>query len=238
MKKFPGKRSEYQYYWRNTPHTMKSKNPCLTSSSGNNVIIPFADVPNITDTTVTSDYYLENNSMTEEFQEQHTSPLQYDSPVIPSSIDMFTEESIFNNLDQTLLIDPSTYFYLPIDSSVSNLRLDSGVSFLSYCNNKDYHGTIIPVIIPKGYYLHYSGQFKLNEEICELNCPVCKQEIIDCSSQAIGFRNCTVQVKYRDTDGKTNSCTFDVNSDNFAFAKLSQLGHIRYYFVRFQVNAL
>ena len=196
------------------------------------------DVPNITDIRVSHDDHIESNSLTEESQEQHTTPAQYKAPVTTDDKNTITEETVFNKLDQTLLIDSSAYFYLPIDSSVSNLKLEPGVSFLAYCNNMDYHDTTIPVIVPKGYYLDSRGQFHLNEEICELNCNICKREIIDSSPQGIGFRNCTVQVKYRDTDRKSNCFSFVVNGDNFAFAKLSQPGHIRYHYVRFQVNAL
>ena len=196
-----------------------------------------AELPNTADTAVTRANGLEYNSPTEESQE-HTAPLQCNTTVIPDYTDTITEETIFNKLDQTLLIDPSTYFYLPIDSNVSSVRLEPGVSFLAYCNNMDYHDTIIPVVIPKGYYLDSRGQFTLNEEICELNCTVCKQEIIDSSPQGVGFRNCSVQVKYRDTDRKSNCFSFEVDGDNFAFAKLSQPGHVRYFYVRFQVNAL
>ena len=159
-------------------------------------------------------------------------------PVITNDIDTITEETIFNKLDQTLLIDPSTYFNLPIDNNVSDLRLEPGVSFLAYCNNMDYHDTTIPVIIPKGYYLDSRGQFTLNEEVWELKCPKCKQAIQGNNPQGIGFSKCNVKVKYRDVNEETGSFNFQVDMSTFAFTQLSRPGQIKFNFVKFIVNIL
>ena len=159
-------------------------------------------------------------------------------PVITSDIEMITEETIFNKLDQTLLIDLSTYFNLPIDNNVSDLRLEPGVSFLAYCNNMDYHDTTIPVIIPKGYYLDSGGQFTLNEEVWELKCPKCKQAIQGNNPQGIGFSKCNVKVKYRDANEETGSFNFQVDMSTFTFTQLSRPGQIKFNFVKFIVNIL
>ncbi|KAI6658367.1 hypothetical protein LOD99_11056 [Oopsacas minuta] len=147
----------------------------------------------------------------------------------------FMKDSIFNKLNRTLLIDPSKYFKLKIDYNTNMLNLQPGVSFLAYCTNMEYHDTIIPVIIPKGYYTDSNGQFTLNEEVCELYCNVCKQIIMDDNPQGIGFRNCRVQVKYRDTNRVSDTFSFDVNEKTFAFSKFSQTGHVKYFYVRFHV---
>ena len=159
-------------------------------------------------------------------------------PVITNDIDTITEETIFNKLDQTLLIDPSTYFNLPIDNNVSDLRLEPGVSFLAYCNNMDYHDTTIPVIIPKGYYLDSRGQFTLNEEVWELKCPKCKQPIQGNNPQGIGFSKCNAEVKYRDVNEETGSFNFQVDMSTFTFTQLSRPGQIKFNFVKFIVNIL
>ena len=164
-------------------------------------------------------------------------PTISEKPVITNYIEMITE-TIFNNLDQTLLIDHSTYFRLTIDSSVSNLRLEPGVSFLAYCNNMDYHDTITPVIIPKGYYLDSRGQFTLNEEVWELNCPDCKQTIQGNNSQGIGFYKCKVEIKYRDVNGESGSFNFPVDMNTFAFTQLNQPGQIKFNFVKLIVHII
>ena len=217
---------------------VKEPRPLLSSGPTKCFPPPTTACDNITDITALQDHQLKSKLLAEDSQEQHAIPGLHKTPVLTNDIGTSTEEIIFNKLDQTLLIDHSTYFHLLIDNNVSNLKIEPGVSFLAYCNNMDYHDTTIPIIIPKGYYLGSRGQFHLNEEICELNCTICKQEIIDCSPQGIGFRNCTVQVKYRDTDRKTNCFSFDVNGDTFAFTKFSQPGHVRYFYVRFEVNTL
>ena len=193
------------------------------------------DVPNTTDIRVSHDDHIESNSLTKESQEQRATPAHYKAPVTTDDKNTITEETVFNKLDQTLLIDSSAYFYLPIDSSVSNLKLEPGVSFLAYCNNMDYHDTTIPVIVPKGYYLDSRGQFTLNEEVWELACPKCKQPIQGNNPQGIGFSKCTVDVKYRDVNGERGSFNFQVDMSTFAFTQLNRPGHIKYSFVKFTV---
>ena len=180
----------------------------------------------------------QSNSRVARVNHQPQFPTISVKPVIPDYTDTITEETIFNKLDQTLLIDPSTYFYLPIDSNVNSVRLEPGVSFLAYCNNMDYHDTTIPVVIPKGYYLDSRGQFTLNEEVWELTCPKCKQTIQGNNLQGIGFSKCNVETKYRDVNGERGSSNFQVDMITFAFTQLSQPGQIKFKFVKFIVHII
>ena len=154
------------------------------------------------------------------------------------NIEFFTdiESSIFDKLDQTLLTNPSNYYYLKVHDRVDNIDIQPGVNFLAYCSNLEFHDGFIPVIIPKGYYTNYNGQFTLNEELWELVCPKCKQPISGNNPQGIGFRQCNVRVKYRDVNRVTGAFTLNVPNDSFAFAKISQSGNVRYHYVKFQIE--
>ena len=148
------------------------------------------------------------------------------------------ENTVFDRLDQTLLTNTSNYYFLEVsdNNNVDNMNIQSGVNFLAYCCNLEFHDAITPVIIPKGYYTDSNGQFTLTEELWELICPKCKQPISGNNVQGIGFRQCNVRVKYRYVDGVTDAIELDVDESNFSFAKLSPPGSVRYHFVKFQIK--
>ena len=143
------------------------------------------------------------------------------------------ETNIFKSLDHTLITKPSSYLRLNVGAL--NIPIQSGVSFLAYCTNIEIHDEIFSTVIPKQY-LESEGQFSLNEEVSELYCPVCKQNISENNSVGIGFRACTVSIKYRNTDGKVDQFTLTVDRDEFAFAKFSQPGNVKYFYVRFNLE--
>ena len=149
------------------------------------------------------------------------------------NIDSWVETNIFKSLDQTLITNASSYVRLNVGAL--NSPIQSGVSFLAYCTNWDIHDKVLATIIPKQY-LESEGQFTLNEEVSELYCPVCKQNISENNSVGIGFRACTVSIKYRNTDGEVGQFTWTVGKDEFAFAKFSQPGNVKYFYVRFNLE--
>ena len=161
--------------------------------------------------------------------------------LFPSSfrdIHDYVEETIFSKFDQTNLTNSLNYYSLPLNDNLNTMDTQSGVNFLAYCNNLDFHDRIIAVIIPKGYYTDSGGQFTLNEELWELICPKCKQAISGNNVQGIGFNQCSVRVKYRFVDGVIGEVELKVDEGNFAFAKLSPPGNVRYFYVKFRIEIL
>lgn len=145
----------------------------------------------------------------------------------------WVETNIFKPLDQTLMTKPSSYVRLNVVTT--DTPIQSGVSFLALCTNVEIHDRVFSTLIPKQY-LESEGQFTLNEEVSELYCPVCKQSISEYNSVGIGFRACTVSIKYRNTDGEFDQFTLTVGEDEFAFAKFSQPGDVKYFYVRFNLQ--
>ena len=170
--------------------------------------------------------------------EINNTPVIAESPIKNSEIFIDIESSLFNKLDQTVLTNPSNYYYLKLDESFNELNVQPGVSFLAYCNSTEFHESILPtpVVISKGFYTDSNGLFTLNEELWELICPKCKQPISGNNAQGIGFRQCSVQIKYRDVNRVTGAFMVTAPNNIFAFAKISQSGNVRYNYVKFQLE--
>ena len=45
-----------------------------------------------------------------------------------------------------------------------------------------------------------------------------------------------MSIKYRNTDGEVDQFTLTVGEDEFAFAKFSQPGDVKYFYVRFNLQ--
>ena len=163
--------------------------------------------------------------------EEDTSPNLVNVQPI-NTISSWIDLHIFQKLDQTLITELSSFIRLQLPTTIS---IPPGATFLAYCSNI-IHDRIIPILIPKGFYPNSHGQFTLNEEVNELHCPFCKQRISNNNPVGIGFRDCIATIKYRDTDGRADQFYLKSDMNTFAFAKFSQPGCVRYYFVKFNVD--
>ena len=148
--------------------------------------------------------------------------------------DAWIDFHIFQQLDRTLIVKLSSLITL---KPPSNVGISPGATFLAYCANTRIHDNVIPILIPKGFYPNSHGQFTLNEEVNELECPICRQMISNNNPVGIGFRDCVVTIKYRDTDGKADQFKLKSDKDTFAFAKFLQPGCVKYHFIKFIIDS-
>ena len=170
-------------------------------------------------------------------------PRQADNvPVLPAlhqpmlTNSSYIRDYIFKEFDATLLTSPSKYHTLSLDGNARALNILPGASFIACCSNVNYHDSITPVIINKGFYPDSNGLFTLNEEVSE--CGICKQIISDQNSIGIGFTNCKVVIKYRDTRQVADTFSLEAGRDVFKFAKFSLDGDTKFYFVKFNIDKL
>ena len=167
--------------------------------------------------------------------EENSTPIN--SPKIvnvhPKTASSWIDQHIFQQLDQTVIINPSSFIRLNFPQ---NIFIPPGATFLAHCSDLKFHEKVIPILVSKGFYPNSHGQFTLNEEVNELYCPTCKQRISNNNPVGIGFRDCVVTIKYRDTEGKADQFNLTSDKDTFAFAKFSQHGNVKYNFIKFNVD--